>query len=218
MLGAKTVQFSLNVINVRSGFDAGYFKEFDRVIFRITLLNRETPIDLSDKTIKLFAKKPNNSIVYQETDIEVVNARGGLIDVYLKSGLLNAIGKVVCELEIVNSDSTFITSGEFSYTVIDKLNNLDNEIEEVEDIEFLNQAREFTDYIVPEEIKRVEAESARNSNEVKRIYNEQLRTLDEEARKINEVDRQNRIMVIENKVDTVVTTSEIDGIIQTALQ
>lgn len=214
----KLVTTSIDIMNVGSTATVGTFKEFDNVIIRISMLNRKEPCDLTGKKIKIFARKPNGSIVYQESDITVVNPRGGIIDVKLKNGLLNTTGSTSFEIEIINTDGSFVTSGAISYSIMDKLNDLDNEIEEVDDIEFLHQAKEFNDYIVPEEIKRVESESARLRNEVLRIQSEEFRVLDEETRKANEIDRQARIAVIENKVDTVISQQDIDTIIANALK
>lgn len=214
----KLVSVTIDVMNIGSIGSVGSFKEFDNVIIRATMLNSRQPIDLAGKKVRMYAKKPNGSIVYQEKNITIINPRGGIIDISLSSGLLNVIGTVSFELEIINADETFVTSGTVSYSVVDKLNDLDNEIEEVQDIEFLEQAKEFNAYIVPEETKRVITEKERVSNEEERVSDEIIRISNEEERISNEVDRLERFAVMEDKVNTVISSGDIDTIISNALK
>lgn len=204
--------FTLDVMNVNSPkLQVGTFKEFDNVKFTIKLVNNERPVSLEGKLVKLFAKLPDNSPMYQEEDVVIVNETRGLVDIIVRKMALSQIGEVQCELEVFNSDLSMLTSGEFSFTVNDKANNFDVSGEDLGDpINVLREIAEFSLIIKPQEEARVAAEGQRDASE-------RVRMSSEATRMENELDRIERMNVIEEKVNTVISNTEIDTIISNAL-
>lgn len=207
----KKVSFVLDMMDVTTNrAKVGTFKEFDNVKFTIQIANDKKPLPLNDKVIKLYAELPDGTPVYQEKDITVLSQVNGIIDIIPKSSALSQIGNVKCEIEVFNCDGSVLTSGGFDFIVIDKANNLDTDEEIGETIDFLKEIFEFSEKIVPAEADRVQAELVRNSSELDRLASESLR-------RESEVDRIERFNIMEEKVNNVISSTEIDSIISSAL-
>ena len=186
------------------------FKEHDSVIFRVGITNKGNPVSLFGKTVRFFAVKPDKEVVYQIENINVADPISGIVDVRVTPAALNVYGKVTGELEIVNQDGTLMTTSNFTFSVVDKLNNLDTDEEVVENIDFLKEIQEFVVSTRPEETNRQNQEKQRKADEQARLSAEEIRVQ-------NELDRQASFSDMEQRINVGITNSDIDTIISNAL-
>lgn len=84
----------------------------DTVIFNIFLTKNGEAIDLTEKQLRLFAVKPDNQPIYQD-NFEILDIKGGAIRIKANTSLFQAIGTVVCQIDIWGSDKSQISSGQF---------------------------------------------------------------------------------------------------------
>lgn len=208
----KMSAFSLDIMEVRDTVILrDSYKELDNVILRVKLTERRQPVTLFGKTVRLFAIKPDGEPVYQESNISFTDPAGGVVDIILTKAALNQIGTVKAEIEIINSDGTLMTTGNFKFDVVDKLNDLDTDEEIVENIDFLKELQEFLTSTRPEE-------EGRERSEEERRREERERETAESQRVANEQQRQASFSDMEKKINIGITTSDIDAIISEALK
>lgn len=208
----KMSAFALDIMDVRDTVKLrDSFKELDNVIFRVKLTERREPVTLFGKTVRLFAIKPDGEPVYQESNISFTDPAGGVVDIVLTKAALSQIGSVTAEIEVINSDGTLMTTGNFTFDVVNKLNDLNSDEEIVENIDFLKEIQEFLTSTRPEEENR-------ERSEVERKRDEQERESAENKRVLNEKQRQASFSDMEKKINVGITASEIDDIISEALR
>ena len=208
----KMSTFSLDIMDVRGTVKLrDSYKELDNVILRVKITERQQPLTLFGKTVRLFAIKPDGEPVYQESNISFTDPAGGVVDIVLTKAALNQIGEVKAEIEVINTDGTLMTTGNFAFNVVNKLNDLDTDEEIVENIDFLRELQEFLVSTRPEEQEREEQETQRKREEQERVSAETQRAE-------NERQRQASFSDMEQRINVGITTSDIDAIISDALK
>lgn len=212
MIEYKVVSFGLDLMGVGRSVTPsfGVFKEYDNVKLRITVNNGEKPVSLDSKVIKLFARKPDKEPVYQEKNISIVDPRNGVVEIVLTKAMLNVIGDVRAELELINIDGSLVTTNTFIIKVVDKLNDLNTDEEVGENVEFLKEIQEFITLTRPEEEKR-------QANELIRTRAENTRLAAEEIREANELLRQKATEDMLEAINVAMSNTEIDSIVSNAL-
>lgn len=99
------------------------FKQEDDAVIKLALFKDSTLLDITGQTIKLCAKRPNNSIV-ELSDGFVINNNNEL-DITLKNNILAVPGIVECDLEIVDAVGK-MTTASFYLTVSKKMTGEEN--------------------------------------------------------------------------------------------
>lgn len=87
----------------------------------IILLDGTTPINLSGKTVRLYARKPDGTEVYNNAVIR--NATEGRVEVLMTNQLLSKIGMVTAQIVISQGATTILTSLPFQIHVVENLFN-----------------------------------------------------------------------------------------------
>lgn len=76
--------------------------EVNSRFLEITLLDNQTPIDLTNKNVLIYAKKPDGTAIFNECTIET--AQSGIISICLTSQMSSCIGFIVnCEIRVVDT-------------------------------------------------------------------------------------------------------------------
>lgn len=173
-------QFNLLIDTKRTGFNTvrGLKQGDNNSVLDITLVQNSIPFDLTDLTIRINYKRPDNKIFLQIVD--VVNAAEGKIKVNILTKALETAGEVRADLSIFDKDNRKITSVTFSMFIDSSIYK--NDYIEPEDMDLIQQ-------IYSEEEKRIRQENEREINEKTRQSNENIRIENENVRKDRELER-----------------------------
>ncbi len=113
-------------------------KQYDTAIFYINLFKNNIQFSVSNETIKMFVKKSDGNIVYQEDNISI---QDNTIKINVKNQALVCSGLTYAELEFKSSDGQ-VTSSTFLYEVKEKVGS-DKAIESVTDIATLDKLKKY---------------------------------------------------------------------------
>ncbi|MHB7978926.1 DUF2479 domain-containing protein [Clostridium sporogenes] len=197
--------FNLIIDTKRSTYNAvrGLKQGDNNSILNVTLVQNSVPFDLSNCTVRINYKRPDNKLFLQMVDIE--NATEGKIKINILTKALESIGEVKADLSLFDKDNRKITSATFYMFVDGSIYR--NDYLEPEDLDLIQS-------IWVEEDKRIRQENIREKNEENRVSNEsireksekdrtdkeQLRELVEDRRQDNETGREkNEAARIENE-------------------
>lgn len=84
-----------------------------------TLFKDTIALDLTDHTVRLYAKKSDGMLVFN--DAVIMNVLNGHISIELTSQLLASAGELLCELVFYGLDGSIFSSKEFIITVVKSL-------------------------------------------------------------------------------------------------
>ncbi|MDS1004193.1 BppU family phage baseplate upper protein [Clostridium sporogenes] len=172
--------FNLLIDTKRTGFNAvrGLKQGDNNSILNITLVQNSVPFNLSNCTVRINYKRPDNKLFLQMAD--VVNAIDGKVKINILTKALENTGEVKADLSIFDKDNRKITSATFSMFVDGSIYR--NDYLEPEDLDLIQS-------IWVEEDKRIRAENERVKNEDNRKNVENARVESEENRKLEEIKR-----------------------------
>ncbi len=204
------------------------YKQEDDGVLKLALFKDSTPLDITGQTIKLGAKRPNNSIIELTEGFKINNNE---LDIKLKNNILAVPGIVECDLEITDEVGR-MTTASFYLTINKKITgednlNASNDISAINKIveEVLAKGKELDSNIkvlVEQANKKITAiDTALNQklNEMQADYNSLQKIIIDEnqaANLQNQVNKTNaQLDTIANKGTTVevlerVTKEEID--------
>ncbi|MEF9991325.1 MAG: BppU family phage baseplate upper protein [Peptostreptococcaceae bacterium] len=115
-------------------------KQYDTAIFYVNLLKNGTPFPITNETIKIFAKKSDGKLIYQEDEISIEN---GLIKINVKNQAFTSPGLAYAELEL-KSNTGQVTTATFIYEVREKVGS-DKAVESVTDISTLEKIDKYVE-------------------------------------------------------------------------
>lgn len=81
-----------------------------------TLVNNSLPLNLTGHTVKIFAIKADNTLIFN--NVTITNATEGKVLVELTSQALAVIGSLECELVIYGSNNSVLSTKSFAINVI----------------------------------------------------------------------------------------------------
>lgn len=178
-MAKKILDFTVDTIQ-SSYSPIGTVKQLDSVFFNTQITENGAVKNISEQTIRLFAKKSDGKIVEQRTDINIINPAEGKVSINLFNAALQYVGLVIFELEISDSTGT-ISTANFILKVQEKIAN-DKVIENTNEIGVL---KEIEDYVAQakreiQEFKllkddMVETNNTINTQEAARVQAEKLR-------------------------------------------
>ncbi|MDU2094806.1 MAG: hypothetical protein E7E88_15320 [Clostridium perfringens] len=113
-------------------------KQYDTAIFYVNLFKNNIQFSVSNETIKMFVKKSDGTIVYQEDSISIQN---DTVKINVNNQALVCSGLTYAELEFKSSDGQ-VTSSTFVYEVKEKVGS-DKAIESVTDIATLDKLKKY---------------------------------------------------------------------------
>ncbi|WP_270670727.1 BppU family phage baseplate upper protein [Paraclostridium bifermentans] len=113
-------------------------KQYDTTIFYVNLLKNNGQFSVTNETIKMFVKKQDGNIVYQEDGITL---DGSTIKINVNNQAFTCSGLTYAELEFKSSDGQ-VTSSTFVYEVKEKVGS-DKAIESVTDIATLDKLKKY---------------------------------------------------------------------------
>ena len=102
-----------------------------------TLVNNSLPLDLTGHTVKIFAIKTDNTLIFNNTTI--INAKEGKVLVELTSQALAVVGSLECELVIYGANNSVLSTKTFTINVIKSIRD-DSAIESTNEFTALTQA------------------------------------------------------------------------------
>ena len=114
-------------------------KQYDTAIFYVNLCKKGIPFPIENQIIKIFVKKSDGTIIYQENEIYL---EAGAIRINIKNQALTCPGMTYAELELKANDGQ-VTSATFLYEVKEKVGS-DKAVESVTDMSTLEK---FDKYI-----------------------------------------------------------------------
>ena len=97
-----TVSLNLDVWQVKNVYVKANQGEVNARFLEITLTDKSVPLNLTGKTVIIYATKPDGNVIYNLCTIE--NASTGLVSVCLTSQMSAVAGKMPCELHIIDDD------------------------------------------------------------------------------------------------------------------
>lgn len=113
-------------------------KQYDTAIFYVNLFKNSGQFSVTNETIKIFVKKSDGNVVYQEDGITL---DGSTIKINVNNQALTCSGLTYAELELKSSDGQ-VTSSTFVYEVKEKVGS-DKAIESVTDIATLDKLKKY---------------------------------------------------------------------------
>lgn len=113
-------------------------KQYDTAIFYVSLYKNGLPYHFENEQIKMFVKKTDGTIVYQEDNISIQDDE---VKINVKNQALVCSGLTYAELEFKSSDGQ-VTSSTFVYEVKEKVGS-DKSIESVTDIDTLDKLKKY---------------------------------------------------------------------------
>lgn len=178
-MAKKILNFTVDTIQ-SSYSPIGTVKQLDSVFFIIQITESGAVKNITEQTIRLFAKKNDGKIVVQRTDINIINPTEGKVSINLLNAALQCTGLVTFELEISDNTGT-ISTANFILKVQEKIAN-DKVIESTNEIGVL---KEIEDYVAQAKIEiqefkalkddMVETNNNINIQEAARVQAENLR-------------------------------------------
>lgn len=103
----------------------------------ITLIDNNVPVDITNHTVRIYAKKPDWTRVFN--DAEIIDATNGKVRVELTNQILAVTGLVECELTLYGTDGSIIASQKF-YINVGKTLRDDSAIESTNEFTALTNA------------------------------------------------------------------------------
>ncbi|BDR64415.1 BppU family phage baseplate upper protein [Clostridium tetani] len=191
-------KFDLLIDTKRTGFNTvrGLKEGDNNSVLNITLVQNSLPFDLTDLTVRINYKTPNNKLFLQMADI--TNATEGEININILTKVLNLAGEVKADLSIFDKDNRKITSVTFSMFVDTSVYS--NDYIEQEDLDLIQQIYSKEKERQGNEDKRIKEETRRAMNEASRIQSEKIRKSNETERQDKEAERQkNELERIDNE-------------------
>ncbi|RXM55462.1 hypothetical protein DP134_05235 [Clostridium tetani] len=181
-------QFDLLIDTKRTGFNTvrGLKEGDNNSVLNITLVQNSIPFDLTDLTVRINYKRPDNKIFLQMADI--TNAMEGEININILTKVLNLAGEVKADLSVFDKDNRKITSVTFSMFIDTSVYS--NDYIEQEDLDLIQQIYSEEEKRIRQENERVASETIIQENEKQRIENEKTRQDSELERIKNEELRQ----------------------------
>lgn len=178
--------FNLIIDTKRTGFNAvrGLKQGDNNSVLNIILVQNSVPFNLSNCTVRINYKRPDNKIFLQMAD--TVNVTEGKIKINILTKALESIGEVKADLSVFDKDNRKITSATFSMFVDGSVYR--NDYLEPEDLDLIQS-------IWVEEDKRIKQENTRKLNEENRVSNESIREKNEKDR----TDKEHLRQVIEDQ-------------------
>ncbi|WP_195945900.1 BppU family phage baseplate upper protein [Paraclostridium bifermentans] len=113
-------------------------KQYDTAIFYASIYKNGLPYHFENEQIKMFVKKQDGTIVYQEDNISIEDDE---VKINVKNQALVCSGLTYAELEFKSSDGQ-VTSSTFLYEVKEKVGS-DKAIESVTDIATLDKLKKY---------------------------------------------------------------------------
>jgi hypothetical protein len=113
-------------------------KQYDTAIFYASIYKNGLPYHFENEQIKMFVKKQDGTIVYQEDNISIQDDE---VKINVKNQALVCSGLTYAELELKSSDGQ-VTSSTFVYEVKEKVGS-DKAIESVTDIATLDKLKKY---------------------------------------------------------------------------
>lgn len=113
-------------------------KQYDTAIFYVNLLKNGSPFSAINQTIKIFVKKSDGTIVYQEDEISLENST---IKINVRNQAFTAPGMTYAELELKSTDGQ-VTTSTFLYRVKEKVGS-DEAIESITDMSTLDKLDKY---------------------------------------------------------------------------
>lgn len=113
-------------------------KQYDTAIFYVSLYKNGLPYHFENEQIKMFVKKTDGTIVYQEDNISIEDDK---VKINVENQALVCSGLTYAELEFKSSDGQ-VTSSTFLYEVKEKVGS-DKAIESVTDIATLDKLKKY---------------------------------------------------------------------------
>lgn len=115
-------------------------KQYDTAIFYATLYRKGIPYHFENEKIKMFVKKNDGTIVYQEDEIVIQDDE---IKINVKNQALTASGLTYAELELKSSTGQ-VTTATFIFEVREKVGS-DKAIESITDISTLEKVDKYVE-------------------------------------------------------------------------
>lgn len=113
-------------------------KQYDTAIFYASLYKNGLPYHFENEQIKMFVKKSDGTIVYQEDNISIQDDE---VKINVNNQVFTCAGLTYAELEFKSSDGQ-VTSSTFLYEVKEKVGS-DKAIESVTDIATLDKLKRY---------------------------------------------------------------------------
>ncbi|BDR74201.1 hypothetical protein K144316041_p20400 (plasmid) [Clostridium tetani] len=195
-------QFDLLIDTKRTSFNTvrGLKEGDNNSVLNITLVQNSIPFDLTDLTVRINYKRPDNKIFLQMADI--TNAMEGEININILTKVLSLAGEVRADLSIFDKDNRKITSVTFSMFIDTSVYS--NDYIEQEDLDLIQDIYSKEKERQENEIGRVQEESRRIQQEMSRQELEKRREIKEKERQQNETERQsNEDKRLKNEVERI---------------
>jgi hypothetical protein len=174
----------------------------DTNIFNFTILNKKTPVNLTDVNyITITFLRPDNIPVISD-GIIIEDATIGKLQYALNTTEISIPGQVITTIEFYGENNERLTSSQFIFNVREELAN-NEAIESTDDYNVLSKlliAGQNETARMGRETERINAENERNNAENIRIANEEIRIE-------NENNREGRLNAIEQAIDTINNTT-----------
>ena len=110
------------------------YKQEDDGVLKLALFKGSTVLDITGQTIKLGAKRPDNSIIELTNGFKINKNE---LDIILKNNILAIPGIVECDLEITDAGGK-MTTASFYLTINKKITGKDN-LDASNDISAINK-------------------------------------------------------------------------------
>lgn len=153
-------------------------KQLDDIILELDIYSNSVPLDITQQTISLYAKRSNKTTVEQLDNITKDTTR---VTINVKNSCFAILGITEMELRLVDDTGSISTST--FYITVDASLSSEESINAKNEIAILDEAK------IEEPIRQAN-EDIRVSNENTRVSNEIERTEAEELRKQNEIARE----------------------------
>ncbi|BFN03922.1 peptidase G2 autoproteolytic cleavage domain-containing protein [Clostridium tetani] len=177
-------QFDLLIDTKRTGFNTvrGLKEGDNNSVLNITLVQNSIPFDLTDLTVRINYKRPDNKIFLQMADI--TNAMEGKIKVNILTKVLEKVGEARADLSIFDKDNRKITSVTFSMFIDASIYR--NDYIEPEDLDLIQDIYSKEKERQASESERIKEESRRIKQEINRQELEKRRENEEKERQASE--------------------------------
>ena len=116
-------------------------KQLDTAIFNMTITENGSAKDLTGVKLKLFIRKADGKLVFQESDINITNEKAGKLSVNIHNTAFQCVGIAVAELDITKDGSTIATAN-FYFDVEEKLGN-DDAVKSVIDVPLFDKLTQY---------------------------------------------------------------------------
>lgn len=199
----KTYNLEINISNtvpLRTNY-VFVQNDIDVYILNFAILKRKTPVDLSEvDSCTVTFKLSDNTVVIGE--VQITDAINGKLQYTLGTSEISVAGNVLATLEFYGANNERLSSPQFIFKVVAELGS-DEAIESRDNYNVLSRlliAGQNEEARMTREIDRINAEKERDDAETIRISNEDIRIT-------NENNREDRLIEIENNINTINNTT-----------